>query len=110
MAQDEERPTAAEKGKGKVDDINGEKGKGRTAPEKDGKPTVNGKVVEGLPEGKYIIIAFETEASQSSKADILQPDELNEEDAQLKSELEMLVERLQVSLYRAHDVMCKRSC
>ncbi|ERF71574.1 26S proteasome regulatory subunit rpn-1 [Endocarpon pusillum Z07020] len=72
MAQDEERPTAAEKGKGKVDDINGEKGKGRTAPEKDGKPTVNGKVIEGLPE-----------------------DELNEEDAQLKSELEMLVERLQ---------------
>lgn len=97
MAQDEGRPTAAEKGKGKVDDINGEKGKGKTAPEKDGKPTANGKIVDGLPEGKYIIVAVETEASQSPRTDILISDELNEEDAQLKSELEMLVERLQVS-------------
>ncbi len=67
MAQDEGRPTAAEKGKGKVDDINGEKGKGKTAPEKDGKPNANGKVVDGLPEGKYIIISVEIEASQHQR-------------------------------------------
>ncbi len=109
MAQDEGRPTAAEKGKGKVDDINGEKGKGKTAPEKDGKPAANGKVVDGLPEGKYFIVAVETEASQPPRTDILISDELNEEDAQLKSELEMLVERLQVSSQRAHHVRCKKS-
>lgn len=51
MAKDDGRPSAAEKGKGKVDDIRGEKGKGKATPEKDGKPTTNGKVVEGLPEG-----------------------------------------------------------
>ena len=34
---------------------------------------------------------------QPLKADRIHSDELNEEDAQLKSELEMLVERLQVS-------------
>lgn len=51
MAQDEKAPSAAEKGKGKVDDVNGEKGKGKPSPEKDGKPTANGKVVDGLPEG-----------------------------------------------------------
>jgi hypothetical protein len=33
------------------------------------------------------------------EADMLWPDELSEEDAQLKSELEMLVERLEVSLF-----------
>lgn len=52
MAQDEGRPSAAEKGKGKVDDLNGEKPKGKAAPEKDGKPTANGKTADGdLPEG-----------------------------------------------------------
>jgi hypothetical protein len=54
MAQDEGRPSAAEKGKGKVDDLSGEKAKGKASPEKDGKPTANGKVVDGgLPEGDY---------------------------------------------------------
>jgi hypothetical protein len=49
MAQDEGRPSATEKGKGKVDDLNGEKGKGGglTGKEK------NGKVVDGLPEGEF---------------------------------------------------------
>lgn len=53
MAQDQGRPSATEKGKGKVEDLNGEKGKGKAAAEKDGKPTANGKVVDGLPEGEY---------------------------------------------------------
>ncbi len=55
MAQDEGRPSAAEKGKGKVDDVNGEKGPENAAPKKDGKPTVNGKAVDGLPEGEHHI-------------------------------------------------------
>jgi hypothetical protein len=53
MAQDEGQPSAAEKGKGKVEDVNGDKQKSKAAPEKDGKPTENGKVVDGLPEGDY---------------------------------------------------------
>lgn len=53
MAQDEGRPSATEKGKGKVDDLNGDKGKGKAVPEKDGKPIANGKVVDGLPEGDF---------------------------------------------------------
>ena len=53
MAKDNERPSAAEKGKGKVDDIRGDKRKGKAAPEKDGKSTANGKAVDGLPEGEY---------------------------------------------------------
>ena len=48
MAQDEGRPTTAEKGKGKAVDVNGEKGKDS---KKDGKPTVDGKIVDGLLEG-----------------------------------------------------------
>jgi hypothetical protein len=51
MAQDDGRPSAAEKGKGKLDGTDGEKGKGKVAAGKDGKPTANGKVVDGLPEG-----------------------------------------------------------
>jgi hypothetical protein len=53
MAQDQGRPSAAEKGKGKLEDVNGDKGKGKAAAEKDGKPTANGKVVDGLPEGDH---------------------------------------------------------
>ena len=55
MAKDEEKPTAAEKGKGKVQDVselNGDAKKGKSTADKDGKPQVDGKVVEGLPEGK----------------------------------------------------------
>ncbi len=63
MAQDQGRPSTADKGKGKVDDMNGDKDKaeevkgdkveGKATPEKDGKPTENGKVVDGVPEGNY---------------------------------------------------------
>ena len=55
MAKDEEKPTSAEKGKGKVHDVselNGDAKKGKSTQDKDGKPQVDGKVAEGLPEGK----------------------------------------------------------
>ncbi len=46
---------------------------------------------------KVNTISIEIQCRHLLKADMLWEDELNEEDAQLKSELEMLVERLQVS-------------
>lgn len=70
MAQDEKKPTAAEKGKGKADDAPMANGDDKPLTDKDGKPIQNGKVEE-LPD-----------------------EELSEEDQQLKSDLEMLVERL----------------
>ena len=81
MAKDGEKPTSSEKGKAKAEDakeLNGDKSevsldkrKDKLSTDKDGLPATNGKVGD-LPE-----------------------DELSEEDQQLKSELEMLVERLQ---------------
>lgn len=89
MAKDGEKPTASEKGKAKAGDVkelNGDKPEGaldkrkdKLPTDKDGRPTTNSKVGD-LPE-----------------------DELSEEDQQLKSDLEMLVERLQepdTSLYK----------
>jgi len=79
MAQDEKKATAAEKGKGKAEDapvINGDTG---SKTDKDGKHLADGKADEHGEE------------------------ELSEEDQQLKSELEMLVERLKeddASLYK----------
>ena len=54
MAKDEEKPTAAQKGKGKATDANELNGNNKNgkATDKDGKPEVNGKVVEGLAEGQ----------------------------------------------------------
>ncbi|KAI9878403.1 MAG: proteasome regulatory particle base subunit [Pleopsidium flavum] len=84
MAKDGERPpTAAEKGKGKLEDANALKEDNKqdeVIKDKDGKPMTNGK-----------------------KGDEPKEEELNEEDQQLKTELEMLVERLQepdTSLYK----------
>ncbi|KAL1967911.1 hypothetical protein VTN77DRAFT_2328 [Rasamsonia byssochlamydoides] len=82
MAKEGERPTAADKGKGKVDDVrelNGQK--------KDLKDEKN--ATHGKKDGK--------------KDEEPQQEELSEEDQQLKNELEMLVERLKepdTSLYR----------
>jgi hypothetical protein len=53
MAQDEGGPSAAEKGKAKATDIKGEKEKGKSNPEKEGKPTANSKMAGDLPEGDY---------------------------------------------------------
>ncbi|KPI36073.1 26S proteasome regulatory subunit rpn-1 [Cyphellophora attinorum] len=79
MAQDEKKLSAAEKGKGKADDVPVANGDGKPHTDKDGKPIQNGKVTE-VPD-----------------------DDLSEEDQQLKSDLEMLVERLKeddASLYQ----------
>ncbi|ETN42202.1 uncharacterized protein HMPREF1541_04143 [Cyphellophora europaea CBS 101466] len=79
MAQDEKKPTATEKGKGKEEDVPMSNGDSSSKIDKDGKPVENGKVGE-LPD-----------------------EDLSEEDEQLKSDLEMLVERLKeddASLYQ----------
>ncbi|KAH8792813.1 armadillo-type protein [Hyaloscypha finlandica] len=72
MAQDGEPPKSVDKGKGKA--VDGEPGKAEEVKkDKDGKPLMNGKAEE---------------------VKIGAPEELSEEDQQLKSELDMLVERL----------------
>ncbi|KIW21489.1 hypothetical protein PV08_02069 [Exophiala spinifera] len=79
MAQDEKTPTAAEKGKGKAEDVSMSNGEKDT--HTDGKEP---KEADG-------------------KTDAPAEEELSEEDQQLKSELEMLVERLKendASLYK----------
>lgn len=72
MAKDEKQLTAAEKGKAKAEDKNQTNGE-KTLPihDKDGKSTKNGE-----------------------KEGVAGDEELNEEDRQLKEDLEMLVERL----------------
>ncbi|KAH8602015.1 armadillo-type protein [Bisporella sp. PMI_857] len=80
MAQDAEPPKAADKGKGKAVDRDAKK-VDETKKDKDGKPLVNGKKEEP----------------------VVGAEELSEEDQQLKSELDMLVERLtesDTSLYK----------
>jgi 26S proteasome regulatory subunit N1 len=81
MAQDDEKPTAAEKGKGKADDVPMSNGEKSDAAEKDGKK----------------------EAETKKAGEPVTEEELSEEDQQLKSDLEMLVERLKeddTSLYK----------
>lgn len=94
MAKDEEKPTAAEKGKGKVNDVselNGDSKKGKAA-EKGGKPDADGKVVDAAGDGESSACGATLYSANSI------PDNLSEEDRQLKEELEMLVERLQVEI------------
>ena len=77
MAQgegDKQEHSAAEKGKGKATDTNGVNG---TSDKKEPKKDKDGKIIE---DGK----------------DHDKPEELSEEDQQLKDDLEMMVERLQV--------------
>ncbi|KAI9752325.1 MAG: proteasome regulatory particle base subunit [Chaenotheca gracillima] len=84
MARDEQQPSAADKGKQKAtepESKDASKGKDVSELDKDGKPITNGKKEEETKE-----------------------EELNEEDQQLKSELEMLVERIlepDTSLYKS---------
>lgn len=66
--EDEKKPTAAEKGKGKA--TNGDAEKKEAGKGKDGKP------------------------EEGDKKGVLPPEELSEEDQQLKNDLEMLVERI----------------
>ena len=72
MAQDDKTPSAADKGKGKAEDTPMANGDDKLKTDKDGKPITNGKIEE------------------------LPAEDLSEEDQQLKSDLEMLVERLRV--------------
>ncbi len=121
MANDGERPpTAAEKGKGKVDDANDLKGDNKedeVMKDADGKPLTNGKKGTEPKQGAWVTerafspwheaapldeLGTPTEwKGADTMANILE--ELNEEDQQLKTELEMLVERLQVrSVLKPH--------
>lgn len=80
MAQDADKPSAADKGKGKADDAPVLNGDAKQSEEKDTDKKPNGKPEEPTAD-----------------------EELSEEDQQLKSELEMLVERLKeddASLYK----------
>lgn len=70
MAQDDKKPSAADKGKGKAEDTPMANGEDKLKTDKDGKPLTNGKTDEPAVE------------------------ELSDEDQQLKTDLEMLVERL----------------
>ncbi|KAH6676723.1 putative 26S proteasome regulatory subunit rpn-1 [Halenospora varia] len=83
MAQDGEPPKSVDKGKGKA--VEGEPSKAEEVKkDKDGNPIVNGTKEDGVIGGE--------------------PEELSEEDQQLKSELDMLVERVMesdTSLYKA---------
>jgi 26S proteasome regulatory subunit N1 len=74
MAQDEKKPTAAEKGKGKEEDVPMSNGDKKDQLDKDGDAKTTGKPGEPVAE-----------------------EELSEEDQQLKTDLEMLVERLKES-------------
>lgn len=102
MPNEGERPTTADKGKGKVDDVRELNGK---KPQKDEKAPVEGKKKDEEPQegrsrhhrgGKHLASATLLR-SQDLAANIIQ-EELSEEDQELKNELEMLVERLKVCL------------
>jgi 26S proteasome regulatory subunit N1 len=72
MVQEGERSAPADKGKGKVDDV------------------------KDLPGAKKTQNDEKTQANGKKKEEESKEEELSEEDQQLKSELEMLVERLKV--------------
>lgn len=105
MAQDDKTPTAAEKGKGKMVDAGNKKAE-EPKRDKDGKLITNGKEdgehKEGGSSSKLVCRHDELDACCSNNLDANRTlyliEELSEEDQQLKSELEMLVERLLVRL------------
>lgn len=105
MANEGERSTAADKGKGKVEDVSELNGK---KPQDDDKAAPDGKKKDDEPqEGNLRLhrttddpladrgVSGSSPPCSGAKADIIE-DELSEEDQQLKDELEMLVERLKV--------------
>ena len=97
MAQDGEPPKSVDKGKGKQ--IDGESSKSEEVKkDKDGKPLVNGKTDDGVGGGRMPALFWESVNLQMHPA----TEELSEEDQQLKSELDMLVERLTVSSKYPH--------
>jgi 26S proteasome regulatory subunit N1 len=114
MAKEGERPTAADKGKGKVDDARELKGQKRDV--KDEKNATqgkkDGKKDEEPQEGKQPLdqaFAGDLFPRYNSNVDtnrLFNVEELSEEDQQLRNELEMLVERLKVCCYAAHVRFC----
>jgi 26S proteasome regulatory subunit N1 len=108
MAKDE-RSNAAEKGKGKADDVrelNGDKKE-----TKESKPPVNGKKDEEQKNGTEPLY-LPSNSSCLELMDLGMAEDLSEEDQQLKNELEMLVERLQVGdtySHLKHDVALRHT-
>lgn len=102
MANEGERSTSADKGKGKVDDVRELNGK---KPQTDEKATAEGKKKDEEPQegrSRRPVLA-RTEHTPPAIGLRIQKltrlpftEELSEEDQQLKNELEMLVERLKV--------------
>lgn len=88
MAQDSDAPKSVDKGKGKALDES-----------KDDKPILNGKKEEDKKGGtlRRAGLNVQSVADQTPAAE----EELNEEDQQLKNELDMMVERLTVSVTNA---------
>lgn len=96
MSKENGTPSAAEKGKGKIEDdksADASKKVDETRKDKDGKPVVNGKKGEEPQDGTCHTCGF---VPQSTDYVLSSVEELNEEDQQLKTELEMLVSRLKV--------------
>lgn len=101
MAKENGAPTATDKGKGKIEDdkgANSSKKSDESKKDKDGKPIANGKKGEEPQDGMSCISRVWQQCTDFS----LYLEELNEEDQQLKNELEMLVSRLKawVSMMR----------
>lgn len=96
MSKESPAPSAAEKGKGKIEDdkpADASKKVDETKKDKDGKPVMNGKKGEQPQDGTWHPCAFVNRNTDSVLSFV---EELNEEDQQLKTELEMLVSRLKV--------------
>jgi hypothetical protein len=105
MANEGERSTSADKGKGKVDDVRELNGK---KPHTDEKTTAEGKKKDEEPqEGRSRRSSRQVLAGAEHTPPVIGQriqkltgliftEELSEEDQQLKNELEMLVERLKV--------------
>jgi 26S proteasome regulatory subunit N1 len=105
MTNEGERSTAADKGKGKVEDVSELNSK---KPQNDEKAAPDGKKKDDEPQEGRLRLHQTTDDPRAdrvisgsypqhpgAKADTIE-DELSEEDQQLKDELEMLVERLKV--------------
>lgn len=92
MAKEAEAPKSVDKGKGKAVEGDAIKGK-EVKKDKDGKRIVNGE--DEVPEGEEFLASNLLPWRLSN---LVTGEELSEEDAQLKSELDMLVERITVCL------------
>ena len=112
MAKEGERSAPVDKGKGKAQDAR-EVPEGKK-PQKNEKQEANGKKKGDEPkEGRSTSPAGGLRLFLPAKTNTdttIHPEELNEEDQQLKGELEMLVERLKVWLFGAEkDVLITRT-